>query len=782
MKKTNSKMRLAVLLLSTLCLLASAYAQLTPLGDAYTNTADPATNYGAKTLLDVESSQTTYIQFNLSSIPSGYTGADITKATLKLYVNAVTTAGSFNVDYVNGTWTESTITHNLAPALGTTIVASVPLTTADKNQYVLIDITAAVQAWLSGTSNDGIALVGNSPVNVTFDSKESTTTSHPPELDIVFAGGGSGITGITTASGSGLIGGGTSGTLNLSLTKACAAKQILQWSGSAWACASAGTGTITGVTAGTDLTGGGTSGNVTLNLNTSATNALYAQLAAANTFTANQTVNGTLTATSSVTGIVGSATATAGNASGVLGESQSTSGYGIQGLATAATGTTFGVFGGTVSPAGFGVSGQQFAATGNTAGVYGTTASTSGYGVEGTGPYIGVYGTGSEGVLGVSSSASGYGVQGEATSGTGTNYGVFGISDSPAGYGVYGENFVTTGTTAGVYGTTASPAGYGVEGLNANSSGVGIYGSGGTGVEGVSTSASGPGGSFTGYSAPSGSNVNGTDGVDATGGNGDPSDVMGGAGNGVVGTGGSAAGGGGCYTLHDCPGVGGVFVGGASAECYEACGGDGIDALAGAGCCGVPASWAGYFTGDVWATGTINSGEIDFKIDHPLDPANKYLVHASVESSEMMNIYTGNVTTDAKGEATVQLPEWFEVLNTDFRYQLTVIGQFAQAIVGHKIENNRFEIRTSVPNVEVSWQVTGVRQDAYARAHPLVVEQEKEARLRAFYIHPELYGAPAEKQIEWARHPHMMKRIKEMQTKQQATIRAAAQRPTAQSK
>jgi hypothetical protein len=276
----NLKTQLAVVLLSTVCLLTGAYGQLTPSQDAYTNTADPTTNYGAKTLLDVESSQTTYIQFNLSSIPSGYTSADITKATLKLYVNAVTTAGSFNVDYVNGSWVESTITHNLAPALGTTIAASVPLVAADKNQYVLIDITAAVQAWLSGTPNDGIALVGNSPVNATFDSKESTTTSHPPELDIVFAGGGSGITGITTASGSGLIGGGTSGTLNLSLTNTCASKQILQWSGTAWACASAGTGTITGVTAGTDLTGGGVSGTVTLKLNT----ATVPLLAAANTF------------------------------------------------------------------------------------------------------------------------------------------------------------------------------------------------------------------------------------------------------------------------------------------------------------------------------------------------------------------------------------------------------------------------------------------------------------------------------------------------------------------
>jgi hypothetical protein len=118
------KTQLAVLLLSTVCLLTSAYAQLTPSSDAYTNTADPTTNYGARTLLDVESaSQTTYIQFNLSSIPAGYTSADITKATLKLYVNAPNKAGSFNVDYVNGTWSESTITSSIAPALGTTIAA-----------------------------------------------------------------------------------------------------------------------------------------------------------------------------------------------------------------------------------------------------------------------------------------------------------------------------------------------------------------------------------------------------------------------------------------------------------------------------------------------------------------------------------------------------------------------------------------------------------------------------------------------------------------------------------
>jgi len=111
---------LAVSLLA-LCAWNAAYGQITPSGDAYTNTATPTTNLGTKPVLDVESgSQTTYIQFDLSSIPAGYTSASIAKATLKLYVNTVTTAGSFNVDFVSGTWSEKTITADLAPALGTT--------------------------------------------------------------------------------------------------------------------------------------------------------------------------------------------------------------------------------------------------------------------------------------------------------------------------------------------------------------------------------------------------------------------------------------------------------------------------------------------------------------------------------------------------------------------------------------------------------------------------------------------------------------------------------------
>jgi hypothetical protein len=154
-----------------------------------------------------------------------------------------------------------------------------------------------------------------------------------------------------------------------------------------------------------------------------------------------------------------------------------------------------------------------------------------------------------------------------------------------------------------------------------------------------------------------------------------------------------------------------------------------------------------YPDGEVYVNGTFSAANKEFKIDHPLDPANRFLVHSSVESSEMMNIYTGNVVTDELGLATVKLPDWFEAENTDFRYQLTVVGQFAQAIIKDKIADGQFRIMTNASHVEVSWQITAVRQDAYAKAHPLVVEQEKLAGERGFYAHPELYGQPLDKQI-----------------------------------
>jgi trimeric autotransporter adhesin len=168
---------------------------------------------------------------------------------------------------------------------------------------------------------------------------------------------------------------------------------------------------------------------------------------------------------------------------------------------------------------------------------------------------------------------------------------------------------------------------------------------------------------------------------------------------------------------------------------------------------------AGEFIGNVEVEGTLTSDSSSVKIDHPLDPANKYLYHSFVESPDMMNIYNGNVTTDAQGDAVVTLPDWFEALNQDFRYQLTVLGQFAQAIVSSKVANHQFSIKTDKPNVEVSWQVTGIRHDTWANAHRIPVEEMKPANERGFYKHPELYNAQPQRSVLWARHPNVMKQM-----------------------
>jgi len=174
--------------------------------------------------------------------------------------------------------------------------------------------------------------------------------------------------------------------------------------------------------------------------------------------------------------------------------------------------------------------------------------------------------------------------------------------------------------------------------------------------------------------------------------------------------------------------------------------------------------YAGQFSGNVSVSGNVSAAMQNFRIDHPLDPAGKYPYHASVESSEMMNIYTGNAVLDESGAGVVQLPAWFEALNTDFRYQLTAVGGPGPGLyVAQEIQSNSFRIAGGTPGLKVSWQVTGVRQDAYARTNPLVVEVEKSERERGYYIHPQLFRQPPAQSIEWAQHPLQMKRAEQSQ-------------------
>jgi hypothetical protein len=163
--------------------------------------------------------------------------------------------------------------------------------------------------------------------------------------------------------------------------------------------------------------------------------------------------------------------------------------------------------------------------------------------------------------------------------------------------------------------------------------------------------------------------------------------------------------------------------------------------------------YAAYFAGATNTRGTSTSSLGTYTIDHPQDPANKYLNMEAVAGPEAMNVYNGNVTTDAKGDATVTLPPYVEALNKDFRYQLTVIGIFAQAIVSTEVQKNTFTIKTDKPNVKVSWQVTGTRKDPYAEKHQPAAEQDKPNIERGYYRHPDLYNQPDSKSVEGAYRP-----------------------------
>ena len=132
----------------------------------------------------------------------------------------------------------------------------------------------------------------------------------------------------------------------------------------------------------------------------------------------------------------------------------------------------------------------------------------------------------------------------------------------------------------------------------------------------------------------------------------------------------------------------------------------------------------------------------------------------------MMNIYNGIAVLNYAGEAWVGLPEWFDALNRDLRYQLTAVGAPGPNLyVAEEISGNRFKIAGGSPGGRVSWQVTGIRQDAFANAHRIRVEEDKPAAERGYYLHPELYGQPKEKGVQWARDPEGMRRIQETEKK-----------------
>jgi hypothetical protein len=252
-------------------------------------------------------------------------------------------------------------------------------------------------------------------------------------------------------------------------------------------------------------------------------------------------------------------------------------------------------------------------------------------------------------------------------------------------------------------------------------------------------------------------------GIGVTGGGGSAFNGVGGDGvrglggnvtRGIGGSGLSGFGGAGVGTSDGTQGGTGGFgvraVGGSSSGAGRR-GGTGIEASAGSGLSGAGPGRAGVFRGDVEVIGTLSKAGGSFKIDHPLTPESKYLSHSFVESPDMKNIYDGVVSLDANGEAVVEMPEWFEALNRDFRYLLTPMGAAMPGLfVAEEMSDNRFKISGGAAGMKVSWQVTGVRQDAWANKHRIPVEEQKPEVEQGYYLHPEAFDQPEERGVEWA--------------------------------
>ncbi|GMU42173.1 MAG: hypothetical protein IT479_14020 [Xanthomonadales bacterium] len=375
-------------------------------------------------------------------------------------------------------------------------------------------------------------------------------------------------------------------------------------------------------------------------------------------------------------------------------------------------------------------------------GVRGQSAAADGIGVQGTGDGNGVKGVSSSiGVSGLGISAGSIGVAGDGGTGvraSGSDYGLYASSAEIASYGessafdgigVYARNTASSGPAIALYARSASPEAtvVVVEASSTGGSQRGIDASAqaplGIALHAQNFAASGAARAARFLSSAPAATV-----VEAH---------ASGSGNAW-----------GVYARSD--GSNGAafeaFATGSSGRGLRATANGDSGVAVEASASGVSAR-AGLFNGNVQVTGTLSKGGGSFQIDHPLDPENKYLYHSFVESPDMMNLYNGNLTTDSEGYASVQLPDWFEALNRDFRYQLTVIGSFARAMVAEEVKGNRFAIRTDAPHVKVSWLVTGVRQDAWAERNRIPVEQDKADADKGRYLHPQAHGQPADKSI-----------------------------------
>ncbi|HWZ54578.1 MAG TPA: DNRLRE domain-containing protein [Verrucomicrobiae bacterium] len=651
---------------------------------------------------------TSYIKFQLqSSLPPGTAAANVSKATLKLYLSPGTSpTGSIEIYAVTSPWTESSLNVGDQPTLAAAPFATgIPVT--EGNSFVVVDLTQLVQEWLNGTANggidnDGLALVANTSSSfAVFDSKESIVTSHEPRLEMVVTDQGSqGPAGAAGPQGP---------------------------TGSTGATGAAGTpGTAATVQVGMTLTGlpgtpasvlnGGTANAAVLNFvipqgPQGLPGPILPDLAyvdRTNSFENPQTIsvptgsalNGT-TADATQSGVVGNNTSTSGNANGMYGSTASSNGSGVVGVNFSPAGNSYGIFGQSSSSTGTAIVGYNSA--GGAAGLFTGAVEVNGPGTAASTP-ISILDVRAPNPAKLGPSLT---LSNASTGGAGSASSLDFNTTTPSTAGTYNPTARIVVTDDGNYSGT----------LQVQTNKQGGFNNGL--MTGLSLDALGNLSVTNSISTPqitSPLNLKVTSALDTTITSSASSLDIGPAGVSLQGT---------IIQVN-----GPTIVNGLTTI-------TGLTTIAG----------SAIVAGDLLVSGGVSKGGGSFKIDDPLDPANKYLSHSFVESPDMMNVYNGNVTTDKHGYAAIVLPSYFEALNRDFRYQLTAIGQFAQAIVAEKIANNRFIIRTNKPRVEVSWQVTGIRHDAYADAHRIPTEESKPVEEQGYYLHPELFGAPLEMNV-----------------------------------
>lgn len=179
-----------LLLMAAVSLLPSTSHAQQPMltDDAYTSSAKPSKNFGDDASVLVSGAANTgLLKFKLTpSLPPGTVGGHVGKATLKIFIDSVTTPGSLSVYRVTGAWAEESVTGATAPALGS-LETTVSVNASQAGKWLTVDLTQLVKDWLNNAlPNNGVAVVaGPGGAVLTFDSKENGATSHEARLEVV---------------------------------------------------------------------------------------------------------------------------------------------------------------------------------------------------------------------------------------------------------------------------------------------------------------------------------------------------------------------------------------------------------------------------------------------------------------------------------------------------------------------------------------------------------------------------------------------------------------------